>query len=326
MKFRPLIIIVCLFFSYEYTSAQERPANGGLEGWRRGQFRCCGRNVENPFNWGIPEQSCGLNYNKFVFLEDNPFNVHSGRYSALLYSDTTFLNGVGLQPGMLVYGGYQDPLDSAIRIGQAVPQYGLPIDSNPEKLDFWLLMSHDLADTFSYMYLFTRWDSTLHQEDTIAFAQKDIPDTQAPIDQWFRIRDSICYRHSGKADTVKMIFYGGRFGNPALAGNSTWIDDIKFIYIQDSVSATTGIKGSSDVNCRIYPNPASNILQIQSPVDATCCFVTLTDHLGRCVYHSMLLSPLWATDISDLSSGSYICSITNADNNLLCQKRIVIIH
>jgi hypothetical protein len=28
-----------------------------------------GRNVDLPQSWGIPEQSCGLNFNKFVYLE-----------------------------------------------------------------------------------------------------------------------------------------------------------------------------------------------------------------------------------------------------------------
>jgi hypothetical protein len=72
-------------------------------------------------------------------------------------------------------------------------------------------MSHYCtSDTFTYVYVLTRWDSVAHQEDTLAYASKGIPDTQVPAQQWFSVTDSsTLYRHPGHADSLRLIFYGG---------------------------------------------------------------------------------------------------------------------
>ncbi len=326
MRATLLGIMFFLCFNIDSYAGQHGLANGDLEGWRKGQFRCCGRNVDTPFDWGTPEQSCGINFNKFVFLEENSYNVHSGRYSAMLFSDTTFFNSVVLQPGMLVYGGYQDPLDSVIRIGQPVPQYGLPIDSNPVQLDFWLMMSHDLADTFSYMYLFTKWDSLSHREDTLAFSTVDVPDTHIMSDLWFEVKDSIHYIRAGQADTVKMIFYGGRFGNPALAGNITWIDDIRLLYEGEdtTTSVNTSIATQTAESCAIYPNPVSDILNVQVSNYRSGVDFYLIDDLGRTVLKVKLNQNQIHLDVSPMSPGAYIGRLSDDDGNLMYQQKIVI--
>lgn len=320
-----LAFIYLLSFAPIVAEAQWGLQNGGMEFWRRKQFRCCGRNVDLPSNWGTPEQSCGINFNKFVFLEEDTHNIHSGRAAALLYSDTSFFNDVVLQPGMLVYGGYQDPTDSTIRIGQPVENYGYPVDSNPAGLQFWLKMSHDLSDTFSYMYLLTRWDSTAHREDTLAFSTKDVPDTHVPMDQYFQVLDTIQYLHPGHADSVKMIFYGGRFGNPALATNQTWIDDIVFTYT-NTLANSTGIAPESPTSAfALYPNPVANTLRIQSAKGVNGESVELYDDLGRMVSQNVLYSALQTIDISYLAPGTYICRIVGTDHLSLFQGKVSII-
>ena len=301
--------------------------NGDMESWRRGFFRCCGRNVDLPASWGIPEQSCGINFNKFVFLEEDSHNIHSGLCAALLYSDTTFFNDIGLQPGMLVYGGYQDVTDSAIRIGQPVPQYGLPIDSNPTGVKFWLKMSHDLSDTFSYMYLLTRWDSASHHRDTLAFSTVDIPDTRTPQDQYFEYRAGLRYLHTGKADSIRMIMYGGRFGNPALATNETWIDDIALIYDADTaaVAYPTGIADTKvNVSFKLYPNPAANIIRLQTDNDIQGDLMQLYDGPGRIISQIAITSPVQAIDISHLATGAYLCRILDSSGHSIYHTRVIV--
>lgn len=325
MRYHLLALAFFVLAIVDTASSQHGLINGDMEGWRRRQFRCCGRNVDLPVEWGIPEQSCGLNFNKFVFLEENPLYVHSGRFSAVMSSDTSFFNDIVLQPGMLVYGGYQDASDSAIRIGQPVPQYGLPIDSNPVKLDFWLMMSHDLADTFSYMYLFTRWDSQAHRVDTLAFSTRDVPDTDVRSDEWFEIKDSIRYLMPGQADTVKIIFYGGRFGNPALAGNATWIDDIRLLYAGEdtATSAPAAMQQTPESRYKLMPNPASDILHITADASVGGVHFSMSDALGRKVLDADL-NERRDIDISQLSTGTYICHLTDSDGQNIFQQRLVI--
>lgn len=331
MKAKLLLIALYILTLIPTAVAQLGLTNGDLEQWRRREFRCCGRNVDLPVEWGIPEESCGLNFNKFVFIEQDTINVHSGLYSAMLYSDTSFFNNVGLQPGMLVYGGYQNNQDSAVTIGQPIPagKFGLPIDTNPVGITFWLKMDHGLSDTFSYRYMFTRWDSTTQTEDTLAYGTKDIPDTQVPMDQWFSITDSFSYRHAGKADTARLIFYGGRFGDLALQGNVTWIDDISFYYVPQPVTvlgSNTGIVPLSGRDAyTIYPNPASDKIRILSDKELQGDVLEISDNLGRIVSRTALASAVSAADISHLAPGTYICRLLGTDGSSLYQSKVAVV-
>ena len=207
-------------------------------------------------------------------------------------------------------------------IGQTITpdQNGLPIDSNPMGLRFWLKMSHDLSDTFSYVYVLTRWDSVTHQEDTLAYASKDISDTQVPAQQWFSVTDSILYRHPGHADSLRLIFYGGRSGNPDLKGNVTWIDDISFYY--ETSQLTTAITAIEPIRALcIYPNPANDILHIHNDDLSEVHHIELIDDLGRVVVESTESS----IDISRLAVGCYICRISSIGHPGLYQERFSIL-
>ena len=317
-----LLVTLYLLSLVSIVEAQQGIYNGDLELWRRREFRCCGRNVDLPQSWGIPEQSCGLNFNKFVYLETDSTLAHSGKFCAKMVSDTTFFNNVVLEPGILIYGGYPNPYDSTVTIGQTITpdQNGLPIDSNPMGLRFWLKMSHDLSDTFTYVYVLTRWDSVTHQEDTLAYASKDISDTHVPAQQWFSVTDSILYRHPGHADSLRLIFYGGRSGNPDLKGNVTWIDDISFYYETPQLTTAMDVAEPTQT-LSIYPNPAKDILHISCEGLSEAISTEIMDDLGRVVVRSALGS----IDVRGLSVGCYICRISDATHLSLYQERFSIV-
>jgi hypothetical protein len=224
---------------------------------------------------------------------------------------------------MLVYGGYQDPTDSVISIGQPVERYGYSIDSNPVALTFWLKMSHDLSDTFTYTCVLTKWNAPLHKADTLAFVTKDIADTQVPQDQYFQVTDSVHYLMAGQADTAKVIFIGGRFGNTALINNTTWIDDIAFTY--GAPGPTNGITETHLEAFNLYPNPAANSLRIQATGALSGEIAEIYDELGRMVAQAAIESPLQAIDISRLATGAYICRILDKDLHSLYQAKVSVV-
>jgi hypothetical protein len=255
------IFIFLLSLTTAAAMAQDTLFNGGIEYWRGGEFapgpgghggyKCCGLALAIPDGWGIPEQPMAMPTNQFVYKEVDSAFIHSGIFSARLATTTTIRDSAGdlangiavLVPGdvtcsgILAYGSMGLIGDLYKNIAYST---GAPYADTPHGIAFYLLMEHDVPDTATYAYVFTRWDSVDLREDTLAYHQVDIPDAHVPYGQWVRYADDIHYTQPGLPDTLHLIFYGGRNGDSTKVGNVTWLDDISF-YNADSAGHTTGI-------------------------------------------------------------------------------------
>ena len=314
----PLLILI-LLVALSTLSAQDSVQNGNFERWKLKEFKCCGRNIDQPWYWGITEQLTGLNYNKFTFRVLDSINVHGGSCSIELYSDTTTLNNLGLIPGVIAYGGMADSASAAIAIGPNVQAVGYPVSSNPEWLSFYMKAKHNEADTAYYIYLFTRWNTATQKEDTLSFKQVDIPDNVANINQWVNYIDTIHYTMSGTADTVRILFFGGRFGNVRLKGNATFIDDISFYYPTTGLVALNG-----EPVIQVYPNPSSNLLTIRTGQYQAGNQFTLYDLTGRPVKSCPIENFYTTLNLSSLAAGAYYYQLKDKNSAALTTGTITI--
>jgi hypothetical protein len=318
MNKRITFLLLSMLFG-SMLDAQVPLANGGLELWRLKEFKCCGRNIDSPWDWGMTENLTGINYNKFVFRETDTNYVHSGIVSAMLYSDTTTLNNLVLIPGILSYGGMADSASTAVTIGPVIQGSGFPISSNPSQLNFYMLMNHQQTDTPYYIYLFTKWDSLAEKEDTLAYANIDIPDDIENNGRWVSYTSNINYTLSGTADTVRLIFFGGRFGNPDLQGNATFIDDISFYY------PTTGLVSlDGEPVLQVYPNPVSGQLTIKTGQYGVGNNFTVFDVLGQTIKHVPVESSVTTLDVAALPAGEYFYRLSDVNNTMLTRGEFTI--
>ena len=311
------ILLVAFLLSNGHADAQSSLANGGFEQWRLKEFKCCGRNIDSPWDWGMAENLTGLNYNKFVFRETDSFYVHSGIMSTRLYSDTTYLNGLVLVPGIISYGGMADSASTRVTIGPVIKASGFPISANPSLLNFYMMMSHAETDTPYYVYLFTRWNMLDEKEDTLAYARVDLPDAPENMNQWISYTDTIKYYKPGNADTVRLIFFGGRFGNSSLQGNATFLDDVSFYY------PTTGLV-SLDGNpvIEVYPNPATNQLTVKTGQYKPGNELMIFDAEGQNVKCVRIETYSTTVDISGLSTGEYLFRLADKSGTLLTGGKV----
>lgn len=319
VKTKFYFVVVLLILAFKSLSAQDSVQNGNFERWKLKEFKCCGRNIDQPWYWGIAEQLTGLNYNKFTFRVLNSINVHSGLCSIELYSDTSTLNNLGLIPGVIAYGGMADSASTAIAIGPNVQAVGYPVSSNPEWLSFYMKANHNETDTAYYIYLFTRWNAVTQKEDTLAFKQVDIPDNPENMNQWVNYIDTIHYTMSGTADTVRILFFGGRFGNPRLKGNATFLDDISFYY------PTTGLVTlNGEALIELYPNPSSNLLTIKTGQYQPGNKFTLYDLTGRLVKSCPIENFYTTFNVSTLAAGEYCYELTDKNSVALTRGRLTV--
>ena len=314
-----LLITGFLFLSIA-ASAQDTVSNGHFEQWRLKEFKCCGRNIDQPWYWGIAEQLTGLNYNKFTFRVVDSAHVHSGLCSIKLFSDTTYLNNLALIPGVIAYGNLTDSASTNVAIGPVVQSSGMAISSNPERLNFFMLMEHDATDTPYYMYVFTRWNLAQQKEDTLAYAQVDIPDAAENLGQWVEYTDSIHYTMAGTPDTVRLLFFGGRFSDARRQGNATFLDDVSFYY------PTTGIVNlDGSAVLQVYPNPASNLVSVKTGQFKQGNVLRIFDAGGRLVKTAAIESYSTTIDISKLETGDYFYGLYDGSNTFLTRGKLAVV-
>ena len=311
--------VLALLFAFNSLAAQDSVQNGNFEHWKLKEFKCCGRNIDQPWYWGIAEQLTGLNYNKFTFRVLDSVNVHSGLCSIELFSDTSYLNNLVLIPGVIAYGGMADSASTAIAIGPQVQAVGYPVSSNPEWLSFYMKANHDEMDTAYYIYLFTRWNSLTQKEDTLAFKQVDIPDDQQNMNQWVNYIDTIHYSMQGAADTVRILFFGGRFGNARLRGNATFLDDISFYY------PTTGLVSlNGEPVLQLFPNPASSILTIKTGQYQPGNHFNIFDAVGKLVKTTPIETFSTNLSVTNLAAGEYFYTLLDKNGTALSGGKFTI--
>jgi hypothetical protein len=323
MRHISLFFLLVLFSTC--ASAQDSISNGGFNVWHGGVFDpgpgggegCCGVALASPQYWGIPELLMAMPTNQFVYKETDTAHIHSGSFSAQLYTRTTTQDSAGdlaggiavLVPGAVTcagivgYGALGLTGDLTQNIAYST---GLPFTGRPASLRFYMMIEHDAADTMHYAYVFTRWDSVNQAEDTISYHSVDIPDTGMPADQWMAFSDPISYLSAAIPDTLHLIFYGGRNGNPDLEGNITWLDDVSFLYGADTA---TGIVPVPTATAAVYPSPASGLLSIRLDEYKTGCAIELYDLTGRPVMTKALTSAVTTLSVSPLTEGLYLYRI-----------------
>ena len=322
MKAKITLFFFYLLLYFADANAQSNLNNGDFEKWRLREFKCCGRNIDALIYWGMSEQITGLNYNKFVFRETNGSIVHSGISCTMLFSDTTYLNNLVLAPGIIAYGAMSDSASSAVTVGPVVRSTGmpLPINSNPVSLSFFMQASHAVTDTPYYMYVFTKWNHLTQSEDTLAYNRVDIPDVVENMDQWVQYTDSIHYTGHEVADTVRILFFGGRFGNPDLQGNTTWLDDVTLYYPATGVVSLDG-----KPVLQIFPDPVSDLLTVTTGQYKAGNSFKIFDVEGRMIKAMAVEAETTLMDISGLAQGNYLYQLQDKNNTKLNDGKFVVV-
>ena len=326
MKAKVTLLFFCFLLCLPCVKAQSDLSNGGFETWRLKEFiakpKCCGRNIDALWYWGMAENLTGLNYNKFVFREADSTIVHSGLCCVQLFSDTTYLNNLILAPGIIAYGAMSDSASTAVTIGPVINSTGLPlpINSNPVSLSFYMMTNHAVIDTPYYMYVFTKWNSVADKEDTLAYAQVDIPDDAENMNQWVHYSDSIHYTAPGVADTVRILFFGGRFGNPDLQGNSTYLDDATLYYTSTGLVSLSG-----KPVLEIFPNPVSEQLTVKTGQYKPGNSFRIFDETGRLIKTVAIITENTTISTNDLGPGNYFYQLTDHANTMLYEGKFVVV-
>ena len=259
--------------------------NNGFENWT------VTGNYSTPDGWGNlnPVTSAGSVY---TCLKGTPGNV--GTAYLKLISKT--VSGMGVVPGIAVSGVLNPVTHQAVS--------GFPYTNRPASLTGkWQYMAY-LSDKGYIATYLTKWSTTLHKRDTIAFNVTLLP---GMVMSWQSFTTALSYKSAETPDSAMIILSAS--GNTPVNGSYFYLDALAFsggnVGIPESMASSA---------LTVYPNPVSgNSITIDAiNHEITVNMVEIFDISGKLVSRIVTdnhLLPVNA-DVSTLRAGTYILRIT----------------
>jgi hypothetical protein len=178
-------------------------------------------------------------------------------------------------------------------------------------------------DSSGAVILLSKWNSSLHQRDTLAYNRLTFHGT---INSWTNFDTAIIYRDQSTIPdslTILLLSCGGfnaanMFGSVGQVGSMALFDDVNL----------TGVSGfpillMPTVNMKLSPNPASQYLKIETGRSIENGYFEVYDAQAKIVHQFSMSGNFKQIGISDLSAGTYYYKLI--ENNKLLNSGTFIV-
>ncbi len=296
------VILSVLSFAFSTTlfaQTQEAFPNGGFETWE---------NYSAPNTSSHPAQFNSLNAFTAVGLgivtcgKGTGQNVHGGTYSVYLKSVASALSPSGVIPGMATTGD--------INVTNFVIESGMAFTSRPDSVVAWIkyapaLSGISVTDTGYVEILLINSDAT----DTVGRGRINVYEE---VPNFVRFSAPINYFNANTPVKLRAILNASS-GYTPVANSEIYIDDAEFIYNPSSVAEF------AKVNCKVYPNPASDKLLI-TYYENESGTITISDVEGKVVRRKLIDNREIEVDVNSLPVGNYLYTINTASGKSFSGK------
>jgi hypothetical protein len=209
-------------------------------------------------------------------------------------------------------------------------QYGyMPYTRKPDTLyaDYKLIPAAGFNDTALIVVALTKWDTLTHSRLPILSVSLELSASSLwrrnvafPIGDYYNtlLPDSL------PPDSMQVIVYSSVSVAPS-QGTTLWIDSMRFDAsvnpVATSITDVSKIRGVA-----IYPNPASDKLEIGVEEKEIGSALTLFNSSGQNVYAGRLQRPLSEIDTRSLPAGTYTLRIHSTDHLTIFRTTVTIVH
>lgn len=302
-------LLIALFAAFGTLNAQQLP-NNSLDTWTANPFQ--------PDGWVTND---GLFHTNLGFSSRDAANKVDGAASASLTTDTVsgFTDTTGglhniILPSVLSLGtGHYNP-----GVDLHGPVYlGLPFAYRPDTLifDYQYTPVAGSNDSAAYYIMLSKSGAPL------LFDYRLLPAT--PTGQWaeFTLVMAAGYADSTTVpDTLSLQFISSGSVH-ATVGSNMHVDNVRFKY-----KNATGINSiAGDVALSVYPNPASNVLNVAADKNMAGNKLEVYDLTGQLVATHTLSGNTSNINIANLANGAYIYKVTDKAGISIGQSKFNVI-
>jgi len=297
-KFTLLAMLAVAFFSAQ---AQTIP-NNGFETWT---------SPLNPDGWAT--YSSAFSFNIGLCAKDSLDKV-VGANSVRVYSDSI--------PGQPNYGVIAGLVSTGTATSAGGPPtfIGIPFAFRPDTLFFAYKYTSPGSDTAAVSLTMTKNGATV-----FAGGYNSLYLGLDTISQWALVYTPITSFYLNSTivpDTLLLEFTSSIRGNGQRPKGSTLhVDQVFF-----SASTVSGIDDvTANVEVNVFPNPASDVLNINSDMNLDGHKVVVTDLNGRLVRIRPLTNGANQIELSEVASGTYIYRIADKNGRFIKQDRFNVV-
>jgi hypothetical protein len=295
-KFTLLAFLVAAFFA---ASAQTIP-NAGFETWT---------SPLNPDGWATYSSAFGTNIG---LAAKDTADKAVGTSSIRIYNDS-----VPGQPAYGVVGGLVS-LGSASFGAQGASFKGVPFPYRPDTLFFAYKYTSTGADTAGVTLVMTKNGATV-----FAGGYNSVGFGLNKLSQWGLIYAPITSLYANGTitpDSLIIQFTSSVLDQP-IKGSELHVDQVFF----SASSPATGINDvSNNIEVSIFPNPATDQLNITADLNLEGHQVVITDMNGKLVRIRPLTNGVNSIELSDVASGNYIYRIADKAGRFIKQDRFTV--
>lgn len=273
---------------------QDTISNGSFERWHTP--------YNDPDNWYTLNALTDFGYEASTTKEAT---AHNGSFAVRLEGKAGTFSDI---PGLISSGPILD--------GSGSPNFDslkVPFHGQPKRLQFYYKSMPQNGDTCAARMVLTRWNPSFMRTDTVAVANF----LQAQTVNVYTFADvEFVYLLPFTPDSAMYLFSSSLNGFSPVVGSVFIIDDVGLSYYNMGTKEPLPV----NPNVRMYPVPASGVLNISTPAASQ---VSITDMSGREVLTGELHSGPNTLDIAALSPGLYAVSVRSEDKQLSRQKLLV---
>lgn len=285
-------LFACLLIS---ARAQEIP-NNGFESWEN--FG----NYENPTSWNTPNQYTAL---ASVVVVSKSEDAAAGGFSAKLETKTVF--GSFVSPGLITLADFVvDIIGNSFSITGGIAMHERPVKI--KGMYKYTAVEHDsaLLQAYNYKYLENG------ERDTLGIAVW----YGQPAANWTPFEVDMEYDSALIPDTLNIVIMSSSDAG-FIPGSVLMVDSL-------TLELQTGLQIAltNDRQLRIYPNPVSDCLSIESQLPLRQAELIISDANGRETKRIALNPRSTTIDMSKLPAGMYDCSIIEGNTRLYRQSII----
>ena len=297
------ILFISLIFTINILVAQNQPIINGVETFGIWDSTAAG---ELPQYWdGFNREVIvnGNSYGDVVCVTKSSDDPQDSDYSVSLVS-TSILGGAAV-PGMLTTGNLN--IDFMSQNGDITG--GIPYSLQPTKLKGWYKYYPQNNDSASISVWFN------NNGQSIGGGSLKIDGTHGV---WTLFEVDLLYQNGISPDTMNILFSTSTAANAVPLGSKLEIDHIWFeggnVAINNSQEALNSTK--------IYPNPASESLNIDTPKSIGSYNINIYNSIGERVLSSNRNSEMATINITSLGIGAYFVEVI-ADGKRNIRKIII---
>lgn len=283
-----ILLILFIGFFINQTIAQTTIPNAGFENWS---------DAYNATSWN------SVNFLTIHSIQRST-DSHSGTYAAKMSTQTVLGNTI---PGITALG--------TIDMVNKQVNGGIPFSGKPIALNGFFKYNPIGNDSMLIGVILTR--TTAGVQDTIGggiFTNKTTVSSYTPFTLPIYYNTNI----TGNPDTLNIVFLATSI---ATGGNGTtlFIDDLSFEY------SSNEIKENHSIECKIYPNPASDLITISCKnIASNPNQVIIYNLAGQIIYNNTFTASQFKINVADFNEGIYFIKVSN--NNLNKIQKLIVKH